>query len=52
MASWTEQPIVDVANRVVWADEEGRLCGELAQMKWDVELFPHGSLWVGQKWER
>jgi len=52
MASWTEQPIVDVANGVIWADEEGRLCGELAQVEWDVELFPYGSLWVGQKWKR
>ena len=52
MTAWSEEPVVDVANRVVWSDKERGFGWKLSQMNGDTELFSNDTLWVSEKGER
>ena len=60
MTAWSEQPVIDVVNSIVRANQETRFCWKHAQVNWyelkcpkrggnDVYLYNHktcGVLWM------
>ena len=52
MATRSKQPVVDIANGVVWCDQERGFSWELSQVNWNVELFPDHSFRIGEEGKR
>ena len=51
MSSWSEQPIVHVANGIVWADEERGFSWELTEMDGYTECLADKALGVSKERE-